>query len=124
MTGKVLQERIAAVSNIPFNTIAERIGVSSQSMYQFFTAKDVKSGLIEKVCEVLNIDVATLYGQEPVQGISHNAGDVITGDNVANRVNEESKQMITILDEQLKVKDEQIRVRDEQIGKLINIINK
>lgn len=59
MTGKVLQERIAAVSNIPFNTIAERIGVSSQSMYQFFTAKDVKSGLIEKVCEVLNIDVAT-----------------------------------------------------------------
>ena len=97
MTGKVLQERIAAVSNIPFNIIAEKIGVSAQSMYQFFTAKDVKSGLIEKVCEVLDIDIATLYGQEQ-QGINNNAGDVITGNNVANRLNEESKQMISILD--------------------------
>lgn len=117
MTGKVLQERIAAVSNIPFNTIAERIGVSSQSMYQFFTAKDVKSGLIEKVCEVLNIDVATLYGQEPVQGINHNAGDVITGDNVSNRNNDICTQVISVLDNQL-------RVKDEQIGKLINLLNK
>lgn len=116
MTGKVLQERIAAVSNIPFNTIAEKIGVSAQSMYQFFTAKDVKSGLIEKVCEVLDIDIATLYGQEQ-QGINHNAGDVITGDHVANRVNEESKQMISILDNQL-------RVKDEQIEKLLDILNK
>ena len=116
MTGKVLQERIAAVSNIPFNTIAEKIGVSAQSMYQFFTAKDVKSGLIEKVCEVLNIDIATLYGQEQ-QGINNNAGDVITGHNVANRTNEESKQMISILDNQL-------RVKDEQIDKLLNILNK
>ena len=117
MTGKVLQERIAAVSNIPFNTIAERIGVSSQSMYQFFTAKDVKSGLIEKVCEVLGINVATLYGQESVQDISHNAGDVITGENIANRVNDMGAQMITILDNQL-------RVKDEQIDKLLNILNK
>lgn len=116
MTGKVLQERIAAVSNIPFNIIAEKIGVSAQSMYQFFTAKDVKSGLIEKVCEVLDIDIATLYGQEQ-QGINNNAGDVITGDHVANRVNEESKQMISILDNQL-------RVKDEQIDKLLNILNK
>lgn len=117
MTGKVLQERIAAVTDIPFNIIAEKIGVSAQSMYQFFTAKDVKSGLIEKVCEVLDIDIATLYGQEQQQGIINNKGDVITGDNVANRVNEESKQMITILDNQL-------RVKDEQIDKLLNILNK
>lgn len=117
MTGKVLQERIAAVTDIPFNIIAEKIGVSAQSMYQFFTAKDVKSGLIEKVCEVLGIDVATLYGQDQPQGINNNKGDVITGDHVANRVNEESKQMITILDNQL-------RVKDEQIGKLLNILNK
>lgn len=117
MTGKVLQERIAAVSNIPFNTIAEKIGVSAQSMYQFFTAKDVKSGLIEKVCEVLDIDIATLYGQGQQQGIINNKGDVITGDHVANRTNEESKQMISILDNQL-------RVKDEQIDKLLNILNK
>ena len=117
MTGKLLQERLSELTNIPFTEIADRIGVSSQSMYQFFTAKDVKSGLIEKLCEVLELDIATLYGQEPQQTISHNTGDVITGDNVVNRINEVGMQMINILDNQLKVKD-------EQIGKLLNILNK
>ena len=117
MTGKLLQERLSELTNIPFTEIADRIGVSSQSMYQFFTAKDVKSGLIEKLCEVLELDIATLYGQEPPQTISHNTGDVITGDNVVNRINEVGMQMINILDNQLKVKD-------EQIGKLINLLNK
>lgn len=117
MTGKLLQERLSELTNIPFTEIADRIGVSSQSMYQFFTAKDVKSGLIEKLCEVLELDIATLYGQEPQQTISHNTGDVITGDNVVNRINEVGMQMINILDNQLKVKD-------EQIGKLINLLNK
>lgn len=38
-----------------FTDIADRLGVSPQSMYQFFEAKDVKSGLIEKLCEVLDV---------------------------------------------------------------------
>lgn len=117
MTGKLLQERLSELTNIPFTEIADRIGVSSQSMYQFFTAKDVKSGLIEKLCDVLDIDIATIYGQEPTPNISHNQGDVITGDNVVNRMNEMGTQMLAILDNQLKVKD-------EQIGKLLNILNK
>lgn len=56
MNGKVLQERLQELTSIPFTEIAERIGVSPQSMYQFFEAKDVKSGLIEKLCEVLDVD--------------------------------------------------------------------
>ena len=117
MTGKVLQERLSVLTKMPYTEIAEMLGVSSQSMYQFFTAKDVKSGLIEKLCEVLDIDIATMYGQEPAQNFSNNQGDVITGDNVVNRMNEMGSQMISILDNQL-------RVKDEQIGKLLNILNK
>ena len=117
MTGKTLKERIAQLSNLTYTDIAKRLNVSEQSMYQYFLVNDVKSGLIEKLCEVLELDIATLYGQEPQQTISHNTGDVITGDNVVNRINEVGMQMINILDNQLKVKD-------EQIGKLLNILNK
>lgn len=124
MDGQVLKERLSKLTNLTQMELAEKLNVSQQSFSQYFLAKDVKSGLLERLAEIIGVDIPTMYGIEPAPTISHNAGDVITGDNIANRVNEESKQMITILDEQLKVKDEQIRVRDEQIGKLINIINK
>ena len=124
MNGKTLKERIAQLSNMTYTDIAKRLNVSEQSMYQYFLVNDVKSGLIERICEIIGVDIPTMYGIEPAHTISHNAGDVITGNNIANRVDDMGAQMITILDEQLKVKDEQIRVRDEQIGKLINFINK
>lgn len=117
MDGQVLKERLSKLTNLTQMELAEKLSVSQQSFSQYFLAKDVKSGLIEKLAEIIGVDISTIYGQEPVQGINHNAGDVITGDNVANRVNEESKQMITILDNQL-------RVKDEQIDKLLNILNK
>lgn len=117
MTGKTLKERIAQLSNLTYTDIAKRLNVSEQSMYQYFLVNDVKSGLVERIAEIIGVDINTLYGQEQPQTISHNQGDVITGDNVVNRINEVGMQMINILDNQLKVKD-------EQIGKLLNILNK
>lgn len=116
MDGQVLKERLSKLTNLTQMELAEKLNVSQQSFSQYFLAKDVKSGLIEKLSEIIGVDIATLYGQEQ-QGINNNAGDVITGHNVANRTNEESKQMISILDNQL-------RVKDEQIDKLLNILNK
>lgn len=116
MDGQVLKERLSKLTNLTQMELAEKLNVSQQSFSQYFLAKDVKSGLIEKLAEIIGVDIPTLYGQGQ-QGINHNAGDVITGDHVANRVNEESKQMISILDNQL-------RVKDEQIDKLLNILNK
>lgn len=124
MTGKTLKERIGQLSYLNYNEIAKRLNVSEQSMYQYFLVNDVKSGLIEKIAEIIGVDINTMYGIEPSQNINNNQGDVITGDNVSNRNNDICTQVISVLDNQLKVKDEQIRVRDEQIGKLINIINK
>ena len=117
MNGKTLKERIAQLSNMTYTDIAKRLNVSEQSMYQYFLVNDVKSGLIERICEIIGVDIPTMYGIEPAPTISHNAGDVITGNNIANRVDDMGAQMITILDNQL-------RVKDEQIDKLLNILNK
>lgn len=117
MNGKVLQERLQELTSIPFTEIAERIGVSQQSMYQFFEAKDVKSGLIEKLCEVLDVDLYTLYGIEKNGSIVNNGGDVLQGHNVNNHHTEINQQVIDMLRSQLDTKD-------EQIGKLIDLLNK
>ena len=117
MDGKVLQERLSRLTTLTQVEIAEKLNVSQQSLSQYFLVKDVKSGLIERIAEVIGVDISTLYGQEPSQTINHNQGDVITGDNVINRMNEMSSQILSILDNQLKVKD-------DQIGKLLNILNK
>lgn len=117
MDGQVLKERLSKLTNLTQMELAEKLNVSQQSFSQYFLAKDVKSGLLEKLAEIIGVDIPTMYGIEPTQGINHNTGDVITGDHVANRTNEESKQMISILDNQL-------RVKDEQIDKLLNILNR
>ena len=100
-----------------FTDIADRLGVSPQSMYQFFEAKDVKSGLIEKLCEVLDVDLYTLYGIEKNGSIVNNGGDVLQGHNVNNHHTEINQQVIDMLRSQLDTKD-------EQIGKLIDLLNK
>lgn len=117
MDGQVLKERLSKLTNLTQMELAEKLSVSQQSFSQYFLAKDVKSGLIEKLAEIIGVDIPTMYGIEPAPTISHNAGDVITGNNIANRVDDMGAQMITILDNQL-------RVKDEQIDKLLNILNK
>ena len=117
MNGKVLQERLQDLTTMSFTDIANRIGVSPQSMYQFFEAKDVRSGLIEKLCEVLDVDLYTLYGMERPSSIVNNGGDVVNGHNVSNNHSEMNQQVLDILERQLNVKD-------EQISGLINLLNK
>lgn len=117
MNGKVLQERLQELTTMSFTDIADRLGVSPQSMYQFFEAKDVKSGLIEKLCEVLDVDLLTLYGIDKAGSIVNNGGDVLQGHNVNNHHTEINQQVIDMLRSQLDTKD-------EQIGKLIDLLNK
>ncbi len=114
MTGKELQERLAETTNLPFNEIAERLGVSSQSLYQYFLAKDVKSGLIEKICEEFQIDIAEFYGKIALKMCGEEADKILYSD---KRIAETALQYIGILQKQLDTKD-------EQIGKLINLLNK
>lgn len=75
MNGKPLKERIAQLSNMTYTDIAKRLNVSEQSMYQYFLVNDVKSGLIERICEIIGVDISTMYGIEPVQGINLNGAN-------------------------------------------------
>lgn len=117
MDGQILKKRIEELTTLSKKEIASRLNVSDASLSQYFEAKDVKSGLIEKLCEVLDVDLLTLYGIEKNGSIVNNGGDVLQGHNVNNNHTEINQQVIDMLRSQLDTKD-------EQIGKLIDLLNK
>ena len=117
MDGQILKKRIEELTTLSKKEIASRLNVSDASLSQYFEAKDVKSGLIEKLCEVLDVDLLTLYGIDKAGSIVNNGGDVLQGHNVNNNHTEINQQVIDMLRSQLDTKD-------EQIGKLIDLLNK
>lgn len=53
MDGQVLKERLSKLTNLTQMELAEKLNVSQQSFSQYFLAKDVKSGLLERLAEII-----------------------------------------------------------------------
>ena len=45
--------------------IARRLGILPQSLNQFFLAEDVRTGLLEDLCRVLDKDMSFFYDIQP-----------------------------------------------------------
>lgn len=60
MTGEQLKSKLDALG-ISQAEAARRMGVSSQSFNQFLEAKDVKTGLLENLCEAFNLNMGVFY---------------------------------------------------------------
>ena len=63
MTGKELKEKLAKQA-IPASAIAEKIGISPQAINSTFNASDVKSGTLERIANVLGVDMTFFYPAE------------------------------------------------------------
>ena len=73
MTGKELKDKLAK-QGIPASAIAEKIGISPQAINSTFNAADVKSGTLERIANVLGVDMSFFYP-------SDNQKAVASGDN-------------------------------------------
>lgn len=60
MTGEQLKSKLDALG-ISQAEAARRMGVSSQSFNQFLEAKDVKTGLLENICEAFGLNMGAFY---------------------------------------------------------------
>lgn len=60
MTGSEFKEKITA-AGISVTSLSKKLGMSPQGLSNVFATKDVKSGLIEKTADVLNMSVAEFY---------------------------------------------------------------
>lgn len=73
MTGKELKDKLAK-QGIPASAIAEKIGISPQAINSTFNAADVKSGTLERIANVLGVDMTFFYPAD-------NQNAVASGDN-------------------------------------------
>lgn len=60
MSGEELKSIITTV-DIPQAQIAEMLGIFPQSFHTLLKSKDVKSGMIENLCRILNKDITFFY---------------------------------------------------------------
>ena len=65
MTGTILKNQLQKYG-ISLSEIARRLGMSQQSFNQALNAADIKSGLIEKISEALNVPMTYFYPSDKI----------------------------------------------------------
>ena len=117
MKGTELKEKLKTT---PYTMaeIAKKLGVSPQNLNASFSSEDVKSGLLEKLSEALNVPIAYFYGDSyNVQG---NGNALATGNNsTANSADDRLISLLVSKDAQLTVSMNQLSKQQEQMDMLI-----
>ena len=117
MTGKELKLKIAQL-NVSASTIAKKLGISPQALNSSLCAKDVRSGTIERIAQVLNVPVSFLYGEHDKELSAVASGDgsvAVTGNNnVAGNVTIGDaavfQERVTMLERLLEEKERTIKI--------------
>lgn len=60
MTGERLK-RILYTAGIPQTELAKKLGTSQQNLYAVLKSQDIKTGFLERLCEVLDVKMAFFY---------------------------------------------------------------
>lgn len=124
MTGKELKEKILG-ANVPLNQIAERLGITAQSLNSCFKGKDVRSNTIESIAKVLNVSISSLYGEDKEQNaIATGNGIAVAGtNNVAGNVTMDDNT--AVLQERVKFLEQQVKDKEillEEKERLIKVL--
>lgn len=111
MEGKVLKSKIAEI-NVTQLELAGRLGTTPQSLSSILHAKDVRSGTIEKIAQVLDVPVSFFYGEGSFQKAvaSGNKSVAAINSNISSRESEILKERIKSLEALVAEKERLINV--------------
>lgn len=118
MKGSMLKEQLKN-TRYSLSEIANRLGISPQSLNSIFNSEDVKSGVLEKLSCVLELPLSYFYGDTFNISGSNNA----TGNNSTNTVNASDDKLLALLvskDEQLTMAMKQTSKAQEQMDRLLD----
>lgn len=106
MDGKQLKAKLQTTGRSMVD-ISTALGMSAQALNSYFQVSDIKTGILEKLCIVLNVDMgffypiaSTQYTQVTNNGHAHN--------NTATGNVEGNSELVQQLLDMMKKKDEQI----------------
>lgn len=95
MNGEQLKAIIER-SGIRTNEMAKRLGILPQQLNQIFHAADVKSGVLERVAQIMKVSISHLYGEQS----TGNGGGVPY--DVIKKQNEQIDKLLNIIHEMSK----------------------
>lgn len=145
MTGEILKS-ILFRNGIQLKDVAEKLDMSQQNFSNALKVADIKTGLLEKLCDVLNVTLEffyhdTKYSSSSIvqvtasgdQSIATNSGDVTFGglnDNnghigVQNNYSEktrDTKDNVTTLTETVSTLTKELDTSQQQKSNLIEVV--
>ena len=115
MEGRFLKKKLLEI-NKSQKELAELLGVTAQSVSAILSAKDVRSGTIEKIAEVLGVSVSFLYGEKASEQHA-----VASGNKAVAAINSSvSMPNVDVLKERIKSLEAIITEKERTINILIN----
>lgn len=121
MTGKQLKD-ILYRTGISFTEISKRLGITPQGFNNNLLVNDVKTGLLERICDVLDMDITDFI---PSKKMLANIENSVLGDGNNNVNNTTDATLLRIMErqsEQITTAQQQTSTAQQQITDLISIL--
>ena len=111
MEGKVLKQKLMELNKTQ-KELSELLGITAQSVNAILSAKDVRSGTIEKFAKVLNVPVGFFFGYEGSQSAVANGHKSVAAINssVSSPTEEVLKERVKSLETLVAEKERLINV--------------
>lgn len=117
MTGQELKTKVL-MANVPFNEIAERLGITAQSLNSCFKGKDVRSNTIERIADALGVKMSFFYPMDSTNAVATGNGNVAGNNNVVGSVTIGDaailQERVTMLEKLLEEKERTIKILMEK----------
>ena len=113
MTGKELKDKLAK-QDIPASAIAEKIGISPQAINSTFNAADVKSGTLERIANVLGVDMTFFYPAEGNKAVASGDNSVAAIQSTVTHDDGVLAAKVSLLEKLLEEKERTIQILMEK----------
>lgn len=124
MDGQRLKEKVL-LAKVPLSTIAERMGITAQSLNSCFKGKDVRSNTIERIADALGVSMSFFYPADSNNTIASGDRAVAVNTNTGNisASNEDTvalKERISMLEQLLDERGKLLNEKERLIKILMN----
>ena len=99
-------------------SIASSLGESQQNLNSLLSKEDIRTGLLERICQATGLPIAVFYGDTTMGNGSGNQSSIVAGNN--NHINTQQDEFLRELAAQRKLTEKS----QEQIDRLLGVIEK
>ena len=104
--------------NFTLTQVAGLLGESQQNLNAALSKEDIRTGLLERICQATGLPIAVFYGDSNMGNGSGNQASIVAGNN--NHINTQQDEFLRELAAQRRLTEKS----QEQIDRLLGVIEK